>query len=338
MRDMAQATGISISTLCWALKTGIMKRRSSRLKLLLTDANKRERLAFCGAQVTSPMTPSTSTLLLMIPKALMCAASAGTLREVAFCGMWDVVHLDEKWFNADKHCRKEYLVDDETPGTRSCKSKRFLPKVMFLRAVARPRQSLGFDRKIELWPFVNQTPALRACRNRPAGTMVSKTTNVEAETFRDYVLNKVVPAIKAKFPSISKCVSLQHDNATPHSSIDDKALAKQPPNSPDLNVLDLGFFAPIQTLQYKMFSRSVDDVIASTMVAFDTLEADTLENVFLTLQAVMRLALEQSGGNLFKLPHLNKAAMRHAGNLVVNLTCPVSLLFEANGLLQTMSP
>ncbi|ETV97638.1 hypothetical protein H310_09529 [Aphanomyces invadans] len=222
---MAQATGILISILCRALKTGIMKRRSSRIKPLLTDANKVERLAFCGA------------------------------------------HL-----NLTNNAINEYITANDF-----------------------------------------------------------KSSNAETG--------------EARLSNNSKCVFLQDDNATLHSKIDDEALAKvsthgwtfrvhrQLPNSPDLNVLDLGIFASIQTLQYKMFSRSVDDEIASTMAAFDNLEVDTLENEFLTLQAVMRLVLEQSDGNQFKLPHLNKAAMRRAGNLVVNLTCPVSLLFEANGLL-----
>ncbi|RHX99352.1 hypothetical protein DYB25_010961 [Aphanomyces astaci] len=51
MRDMASSTGISVSTLCRHLKSGTINRRSSRLKPLLTDSNKFERLAFCRAHV-----------------------------------------------------------------------------------------------------------------------------------------------------------------------------------------------------------------------------------------------------------------------------------------------
>ncbi|ETV99170.1 hypothetical protein H310_08569 [Aphanomyces invadans] len=108
-----------------------------------------------------------------------------------------------------------------------------------------------------------------------------------------------------------------------------------PPNSPDLNVLDLGFFASIQTLQYKMFSRTVDDVIASTMMAFDSLDAEILENLFLTLQVVMRLVLVHGDGNQLKLPHLKKGTMKRAGALAVKLSCPV---FAVNSLLQAASP
>ncbi|RHY23095.1 hypothetical protein DYB32_009307, partial [Aphanomyces invadans] len=128
------------------------------------------------------------------------------------------------------------------------------------------------------------------------------------------------------------------DNATPHRAITDEVLAsvskdgwtiavrRQPPNSPDLYVLDLGFFASIQSLQYKVVSRSIDDVIFSTLVAFHVLSSEKLDDVFLTLQAVMRLVLENYGGNHFRLPNLKKDSLRHAGTLMVNLTCPESLL------------
>ncbi|ETW05997.1 hypothetical protein H310_03616 [Aphanomyces invadans] len=306
LRDLSEATGISTFTLSRSLKNGVVHRRSSRLKPLLTEYNKRERIAFCAGHVE-------------------------LTRDAAQEYMADVAEGD---------CRKAYLVDGEDMDYRACKSKRFIAKVMFLCAVARPRD--GFDGKIGLWPFVKRTPALRSSRNRQAGTLVTTLVNVDGPTYRDYLVNKVVPAIKAKFPSMSKRVVLQHDNATPHGSIDEATLAlmstdgwqfvvrRQPPNSPDLNVLDLGFFASIQSLQYKTISRSVDEVIASTLMAFETLSDEKLAKVFLTLQAVMRLVLEHRGNNNFKLPHLKKDAMGRAGTLTENLSCCVSLLVAAS--------
>ncbi|RHY49893.1 hypothetical protein DYB30_010956 [Aphanomyces astaci] len=61
---------------------------------------------------------------------------------------------------------------------------------------------------------------------------------------------------------------------------------------------------------------------AATVTAF----GEKLDNVFLTFQAVMRLVLEHNGDNQFRLPHMNKAAMRRAGTLMANVICPVSLL------------
>ncbi|RHZ11799.1 hypothetical protein DYB26_011508 [Aphanomyces astaci] len=283
LRDVAAASGLTMGTLSRHLKNGTFERRSTRIKPLLSDANKAER---------------------------------------------------------DR--RKVYLVPGEKPPRRAWKSKRLVPKVMFLAAIARPRydevHGVFFNGKVGMWPFVRLVPAIQNSRNRPAGTMVTTLVNVDGVVYRDYVLNKVIPAIKASFPSAYKRVVLQHDNATPHGAITDSELAavstdgwtfvmrRQPPNSPDLNVLDLGFFASIQSLQYKKMSRSVDDVVRHTMEAFDELNHEKLDNVFLTFLAVMRLILEHSGCNGYALPHLKKESLRRAGLLMSNVSCPVSLL------------
>ncbi|RHY75155.1 hypothetical protein DYB38_007889 [Aphanomyces astaci] len=314
LRDISQATGLSMGTLSRRLKDGTIERKNTRLKPLLTDANTIERTAF--------ETPPEVTY--------------------EFDAMWDVVHLDEKWFNADKDRRKVYVVKGQSIKRRAAKSKRFIPKVMFLAAVARPRhddeRGVMFDGKIGMWPVVKYLPAARNSRNRPAGTIVPTIVNVNAVLYRDYVITRVVPAIKAKFPSVNKRVVLQHDNATPHGAITDAILAcvstdgwtfvvqRQPPNSPDLNVLDLGYFASIQSLQNKVVSHSIDDVIQSTLASFEALSSEKLENVFHTFQAVMRLVLEHNSSNHFPLSHLKKDAKRRAGTLSANLSCPASLL------------
>ncbi|RHZ34646.1 hypothetical protein DYB37_011627, partial [Aphanomyces astaci] len=169
LRDVAAGSGLTMGTLSRHLKNGTFERRSTRIKPLLSDVNKAERVAFCQ-----------------------------------FDNLWDVVHLDEKWFNADKDRRKVYLVPGDKPPRRAWKSKRFVPKVMFLAAVARPRYDevggVFFNGKIGMWPFVRFVPAIRNSRNRPAGTMVTSLVNVDGVVYRDYVLNKVIPAIKASFP------------------------------------------------------------------------------------------------------------------------------------------
>jgi hypothetical protein len=74
---------------------------------------------------------------------------------------------------------------------------------------------------------------------------------------REYMLNKVIPAILDKWPNkdLGRIIWIQQDNARPHILSNDpdflKAvkqtdldirLMQQPPNSPDMNVLDLCFF------------------------------------------------------------------------------------------------
>ncbi|KAH9150998.1 hypothetical protein AeRB84_006286 [Aphanomyces euteiches] len=125
---------------------------------------------------------------------------------------------------------------------------------------------------------------MRGSVNRQAGTLETKPVNLTKDVYPTYIVNKVLPEIIAKWPDPSKIVILQHDNAraqvTPHdselrgvfASYKDEGwsifLKHQPPNSPDTNILDLGFFAAIQSLQYRTSARSIDQLVANTMNAF----------------------------------------------------------------------
>ena len=78
------------------------------------------------------------------------------------------------------------------------------------------------------------------------------------------LIKKVLPAIVEKWPGNHDCIiEVQQDNAKPHIKDNDAEwrvaveatgwnirLTQQPPNSLDLNVLDLGLFSAIQSKQY----------------------------------------------------------------------------------------
>lgn len=53
--------------------------------------------------------------------------------------LYEYMHIDEKWFYMTKIKHNYYLLLDEEPPERQCKSKRFITKNMFMAAVARPR-------------------------------------------------------------------------------------------------------------------------------------------------------------------------------------------------------
>ncbi|XP_039118935.1 uncharacterized protein LOC120255103 [Dioscorea cayenensis subsp. rotundata] len=188
-----------------------------------------------------------------------------------FKGMYNVIHIDEKWFYMTKKSENYYLLPDEEDPPRSCKSKNFIGKVMFLVAIARPMfDSQGselFSGKIGIFSFVKKEAAKRGSVNRLAGTLETKPiTSVNKEVVRCYLVEKVLPAIKEKWPreDLRNPIFIQQDNARPHIDHDDDVflqavaqdgldihLMNQPANSPDLNVLDLGFLSAIQSLQYK---------------------------------------------------------------------------------------
>ena len=99
-------------------------------------------------------------------------------------------------------------------------------------------------------------------------------------------------------------------------------LDQQPPNSPDMNVLDIGFFNAIQSLQQQQSQRTIDDLIAAVVKSFQTMNASTLDKVFITLQKVMELIILHDGSNAYKLPHLGKDSLLRRGML--RTTIPVS--------------
>ena len=83
----------------------------------------------------------------------------------------------------------------------------------------------------------------------------------------EYTINFLIPAIRARWPPAERGMPIyvQQDNAKTHIPLDDPEffavaqaegwdirLTCQPPNSPDLNILDLGFFAALQALFQKL--------------------------------------------------------------------------------------
>ncbi|ETV97598.1 hypothetical protein H310_09494 [Aphanomyces invadans] len=76
IRDLSLATGLSHGMICRTLRSGVLKRKSSRIKPQLTTKSQGDRIQFCRA--TTDLEDTTD------------------LDDTVFDGMWDVVHLDEK--------------------------------------------------------------------------------------------------------------------------------------------------------------------------------------------------------------------------------------------------
>ena len=78
---------------------------------------------------------------------------------------------------------------------RKAQSKKFITKVMFLAAVARPRHNpatnSAFDGKIGCWAIVEKVPAQRYSRNRAAGILVTKCVEVNKERCKSKLMNDV---------------------------------------------------------------------------------------------------------------------------------------------------
>lgn len=308
-RRLAAALGVPKTTLHRNLKALGLRAHSNALKPFLTSDGKLQRVRWA--------------LRWLRP------AADGTRVMHDF---EDFVHVDEKWFYLYTDGQKFYLYDDEIPPVRKVQSKRFITKVMFIAAVARPRHNTAanalFDGKVGMWAFTEKVPAVRSSRNRPAGALVTKCVEVTKVTYKAKLIDEVIPAIKAKWPAATRDspIFLQQDNARPHLIINDAEvleactsdgfdirLINQPPNSPDTNILDLGFFASIQSLRDRCKPRTINDLVAEVETAWGTACSHELGKVWTSLQACMEQILLCGGDNTYKLPHLGKDRAARAG-------------------------
>ena len=86
----------------------------------------------------------------------------------------DTVHIDDKWFYVTSEGEAYWLTDEEDVEYCASKSKRFVKKMMFMAALARPRfdanYNMIFDGKIGISPFTNIMKAKSPSKNRPNGT------------------------------------------------------------------------------------------------------------------------------------------------------------------------
>ena len=98
------------------------------------------------------------------------------------------------------------------------------------------------------------------------------------------MISKVILAIRRVWPreDAGKTIWIQQDNARAHVAPNDPVfleavakngldirIMKQPPNSPDMNVLDLGFFASLQAKTYLKNVRTIDDIVQNTLKEYE---------------------------------------------------------------------
>lgn len=334
IRSLAFAMNMAKSTVFRRVKDGTLRPHSNSIKPQLTEGNKKVRLQYCLSMIDQ------NTIHI----------------NPMFMNMFNYVHIDEKWFFLSKKVERYYLLpgEHEPDPYRSYKSKNFIPKVMFMAAVARPRFDENgielFSGKIGIFSFVVKEPAKRNSKNRTAGTMETKPIqSVTKDITRACLIEKVLPAIRAKWPASdsNNPIFLQQDNARPHIGNNDLEfieaarqdgfdirLCFQPSNSPDLNVLDLGFFRAIQSLQYQKAPKNVDELVEAVERSFDEMKAKQLNHVFLTLQSCMIEVMKDSGGNNYKVPHLNKNGLEREENLPLQLHCDIDIVNKDLALLQ----
>lgn len=326
LEDVCKILSISKSKLLKHIRQGDVKRHTNSIKPHLTDANKKARLQWCVDMLEHES-------LQVSPR---------------FKSLFDHVFIDEKWFFLTRKSERYYLLPDEDEPLRTCRSKNNIPKLMFLCVTARPRFENGvctFDGKIGCFPLVTYERAKRSSINRQAGTLeVKPITSVTRGVIREFMIDKVLPAIRAKWPreDVNNPIYIQQDNAPSHLELDDPLFCQaakqggfdirlicQPPNSPDFNILDLGFFRAIQSIQYKKVAKTVEHLIPVVQEAFNEYSPKKTNRIYVTLQLVLKESMKVAGSNKYKIPHMKKGTLERQGRLPLQIICEASLVVDA---------
>ena len=218
---------------------------------------------------------------------------------------------------------------------------------MFLGAGVRPRWNrygqCTFDGKIGIFPFINRVAAQRDSKTRPRGLIeIKPTESVTQEVYRNMLIQQLIQAILRKWPSEGlSLIFIQQDNARVHITNDDSIwqqqnrqggltfiLTQQPPNSPDCNILDLGFFRSIQSLMHKKMPKNKTELITAVEDAFGELHPKTLTNVWISLQHHLNEILKVKRCNDYIQPHFGKKVQEDNGRLRIQVRTPIQLVRE----------
>ena len=243
--------------------------------------------------------------------------------------MEDLIHIDKKWFYLMKDGQCFIIAADEAEPYRHVQHKSFLTKIMFLCAVARPRYNTNmnawFDGKIGIWPIRKWEPAKWSSKKRTKGMPVWKNQSIMQDVYQEYLIQKLLPAIKQKWPMNNGRIRLQQDGAKSHILDDDEEFKEavddiglnltvytQLPNSPDTNILDLGFFRAIQSFNDDCPTNE-EELIKSVEKAYGEYPMHKLNHVCLTLQSCFNMIIENDGGNDYKILHMGKESLEWRG-------------------------
>ena len=332
-RTLAVATGVPRSTLHRMMhKERVFKRHSSPLKPILSEENKVTRVLYCIDEVFP------------VPD---------YLGKYYYKNLFDRVDIDEKWFNLSSN-KENYIVldpsyndsdddnEDEMPHCR-VRNKGYKNKVLFLCAQARPRwdphRNAYWDGKLGIWPVGSWKPAQRTSIQRAAGTMVWYNETVTRDVYRRLLVQKLLPAIETLWPrgewaNPSVVIRVQQDGPQSHIKPNDtkwneelqrrglqnKILVfTQPPNSPDLNINDLGYFRALQS-SYRQFSPSNEaEIINYVEQTYAEYPPVKINRIYLSLMGVMNEIIDRDGNNDFEPPHLKKEQNERMNQLPVCL-------------------
>jgi len=232
----------------------------------------------------------------------------------------NVIVVDESWFYL--HKTRGYVrlfPGDEMPEPVKVQHKSHIPKIMFLAAVARPNPVHNFNGKILLQRVCEERIAERTSYNHNRGDIYQHDCTITAELYRHYMID-IIAEVKVKMPWLrNQKIIIQQDGASPHvgrGNLDffyeeghkngwDINVVTQPPQSPDLNVNDLGFFRSLKCRveHLKNGANSIEELFQAIIDAWDEYDAVTLDNIWGHQYDCYREIIRCLGDNVYEALH-----------------------------------
>ena len=145
------------------------------------------------------------------------------------------------------------------------------------------------------------------------------------EVYRELLISKLLPVIVEKWPRmdrLSRKIWIQQDGAKSHINTDDNefkevlqdqelnaGLFTQAANSPDVNLLDLGFFQAIQSFN-DVAPKNKQELIQSAQDVYTNYPRKRLNGMWLTLQIVFNQIILCNRDNDYNVEHLSKENLK----------------------------
>jgi len=253
----------------------------------------------------------------------------------AFKSFANHVWIDEAWFYLlSVKGKKKSLPGEPRHLDEDTESIRYIPKVMFLLAVGMPHilpDRTTFDGKIGIWDITKAVPAKRKSKNRPRGSIETKSTSMTAREFQDKMIGRdgVLDMIDSKLGCYFETqkggrnrvtVIVQQDGAKPHIAKTIVPVIKaegrkgnrlidietQPPQSPDLNILDLALIYSLKkAAQHAKHEAngSTTEFIRLVKETYASYSPSKLIRICALQYVAYREILKANGGNQYDMPH-----------------------------------
>jgi hypothetical protein len=237
---------------------------------------------------------------------------------------WDFhVDIDEKIFTSEaKRANVKLPPGIKNPAVKT-QSKRHMPQVMELTAIARPVPEHNFDGKIGIWRCSVDYEAKRKSKYHEKGDVYQKDQNMDSAMYVTMLRTKVFPAIRKKMGHFAKKVYVQTDSAGGHGMSHDtgkqRVMGKvgtalkvktsqveiemviQPGQSPDCNANDLGFYNSIDSMLPATRPYDTDQLHLCVERMFKDYPPQKLNDIFDSKMKVMRAIHACHGDNVYEL-------------------------------------